>query len=341
MLFDTLVVALCALPIAAFLTGMMRKFALSRGLLDTPNDRSSHTVPTPRGGGISIVIAVNTALVVMALIGTVQPKLFSALVGGGMAVALIGFMDDRRALPAWVRLTVHVTAAVWAVTWLGGLPRLGAGGALLELGWIGPVFAVLGIVWALNLFNFMDGIDGIAASEAAFIAIGGAFLALVLGHGGAIASIGLVFGAACLGFLVWNWPPAKIFMGDVGSGYLGYVIAVLALAATREDSNALWTWLVLAGVFFVDATITLVRRIARGDRVFEAHRSHAYQWLGRRWGSHRRVTVAVLFVNLLWLFPCASIAMLHPVWAPRIAAIGMAPLVLVAIMAGAGRSEPV
>jgi Fuc2NAc and GlcNAc transferase len=174
----------------------------------------------------------------------------------------------------------------------------------------------LGIAWTVNLFNFMDGIDGIASAEAVFISWGGAWLAPLMGSAAAVPAVGCTFGAVCCGFLVWNWPPARIFMGDVGSGYLGFVLVVLALAATRENPAALAVWLILGGIFFCDAFVTLVRRLARGERLYQAHRSHAYQWLSRRWGSHRSVTLAVVCVNLGWLLPAAWFAAVHPA-APR------------------------
>jgi len=127
-------------------------------------------------------------------------------------------------------------------------------------------------------------------------------------------------------------------MGDVGSGYLGYVIAVLALAAARENPVALWAWLILGGVFFVDATVTLLRRLLRGERVYEAHRSHAYQWLARRWGSHAKVTCAVLIVDVLWLLPCAVFAARRPGLAAATVIVAFTPLVLLA-MATSGRRE--
>jgi len=170
------------------------------------------------------------------------------------------------------------------------------------------------------------------------VALSGAVLAAVTGGDAGVVFLALMFAAACCGFLVWNWPPAKIFLGDVGSGYLGYVIAVLALAATRENPVALWTWLILGGVFFVDATVTLLRRLLRGERVYEAHRSHAYQWLARRWGSHSKVTCAVLMVNVLWLLPCAVFATRRPSLAAATVIFAFAPLVLVAI-ATPGRRE--
>jgi Fuc2NAc and GlcNAc transferase len=156
-----------------------------------------------------------------------------------------------------------------------------------------------------------------------------------------VTSAGFLLAASCCGFLLWNWPPARIFMGDVGSGYLGYVIGVLVLALARENAGAVWTWLILGGVFFVDATVTLIRRAARGETVFEAHRSHAYQWLCRRWGRHMRVTLGVTLVNLLWLLPCAVATIALPKYAMWIAFVALLPLVAVALVSGAGRPETV
>lgn len=207
----------------------------------------------------------------------------------------------------------------------------------VSLGWLGYVVGALGVAWTVNLFNFMDGIDGIASSEAVFIAWSGALLGLLTGLSPAVPTMAFVFGAVCCGFLLWNWPPAKIFMGDVGSGYLGFILVVLAVGATRENPAALAVWVILGGVFFCDATVTLARRLGRGERVHEAHRSHAYQWLARRRKSHRFVTLAVSGVNLLWLLPCAWFASMHPGLAAWLVLIAFMPLVLVALWAGAGR----
>jgi Fuc2NAc and GlcNAc transferase len=154
-----------------------------------------------------------------------------------------------------------------------------------------------------------------------------------------VAPVAALCSAAAAGFLLWNWPPAKIFMGDVGSGYLGYVLAILALAATIRDPVAVWVWLILGGAFFVDATVTLARRTIRGDRLYEAHRSHAYQWLARRWGSHLPVTVTLLALNLLWLFPAAWLAERYPALALWILIAAYLPLIVLALVAGAGRPE--
>jgi Fuc2NAc and GlcNAc transferase len=335
----TWVIGIGVLVASALLTGVVRKAAIARGILDVPNRRSSHTTATPRGGGLAIVLAATVGLVSLAAGGLIGTNMLAVLIGGGLAVALVGLVDDRNAMPPGFRLLVHFLAAVWAVSWLGGVPAIALHHQTLQLGWMGVVVAVLGVVWVLNLFNFMDGIDGLATSEAVFIAGGAALLGGLVENPATVPVLELMFVAACCGFLLWNWPPAKIFLGDVGSGYLGYVIGVLALAATRESPAAPWMWLILGGVFFVDATVTLVRRALRGERIYEAHRSHGYQWLARRWGSHRRVTVAVMMVNLIWLLPCAFFVTLHPDHAVAIVVVALVPLVALAIAAGAGRRE--
>ena len=335
----TVLLGAAALILAGLLTGWVRNIAVRSGVLDVPNERSSHSKATPRGGGVAIVLVVCAASLVSLYLGVLPRRLFVALLGGGIAVALVGFLDDRRTLRPAVRLAVHVGAALWALLWLGGLPPLRFGAQVVFLGWAGQALALAGIVWALNLFNFMDGIDGLAASEAIFISVAAALLSLLGGPTDGVAAAAWVFGAACAGFLWWNWPPAKIFLGDVGSGYLGYVIGVLALAATRDNPAAAWIWLILGGVFFVDATATLVRRTLRGERAYEAHRSHAYQWLARRWGSHRRVTLAVTVVNLVWLLPCALLAARYPPRAAWMVLVALAPLAALAYAAGAGARE--
>jgi Fuc2NAc and GlcNAc transferase len=337
--FDTLLTAftaLGALLVALLLTGIVRRLALAQGVLDVPNERSSHSTPTPRGGGVAIFVATIAASAVLAWRGALDIKLLLALTGGGSVVALVGFYDDRRQLSARSRLGAHLVAGLWALLCIGGLPPLRFADHIVSFGWAGYVIGALGIAWTVNLFNFMDGIDGIAASEAVFIAWGAALLGLLVGPSVAAPAMALAFGAACFGFLAWNWPPAKIFMGDVGSGFVGYVLVVLALAATRENPAALFVWLILGGVFFCDATVTMVRRLARGEPVYQAHCSHAYQRLARRWGSHRSVTLAAVSVNLVWLLPCAWLASVSPGRAAWMTVIALAPLTLLALRAGVG-----
>jgi Fuc2NAc and GlcNAc transferase len=334
---DMALTSLAAFVLALVLTARVRKHAVAHGVLDIPNDRSSHRVPTPRGGGIAIAMVTVAASIFLLWRSALDLQLFLALTGGGIVVAFIGYLDDRRPLSARIRLAAHLAAALWALACLGGLPPMRFGDHIVSLGWAGYVVGALGIAWTVNLFNFMDGIDGIAASEAVCIAWGAVSLALVMGQSVAVSAMAMVFGGVCCGFLVWNWPPAKIFMGDVGSGYVGYVLVVLALGAARGNPTVLAVWVILGGAFFCDAFITLMCRLVRGERIYQAHRSHAYQRLARRWGNHRTVTLAVVCVNLLWLLPCAWLAAARPELAAWMVLIAFLPLAFATFLAGAGR----
>jgi Fuc2NAc and GlcNAc transferase len=261
-----------------------------------------------------------------------------ALGGGGLAVALVGMLDDRGGVNPAVRLAVHVGAASWAVMWLGGMPGVRVASTILDLGLFGDLLAVVAIVWTLNLFNFMDGIDGIAASEAVFISVSAAAMAFVTQDFSTMWPL-IVLAGSCLGFLILNWPPAKIFMGDIGSGFVGFVIGVCAIFATEKNPSTPFIWLILGGVFFVDATLTLLVRFSRREHVFHAHRSHAYQKLTRRWGTHRRVTGAVLLFNTVWLLPWSLIAFSNAQWASWCTLAALTPLTVLAVKIAAGKPD--
>jgi len=278
------------------LTGLARRYALSRSLIDRPNERSSHIVPTPRGGGLAMVIVILGGTAALALAGTLPTAVAVALGGGGALVAGVGFLDDRRGVSARVRFGVHALAAAWAVWWLGGMTELTVGASHVHMGWPGTALALATIVWAISLYNFMDGIDGLAAGEAAIVGLAAALL--LDRTGSPLAGLALLTAAAAGGFLAWNWPPARIFMGDVGSGFLGFVFAVLALASENARTLPALVWLILLGVFFADATITLVRRMIRGEQWYAPHRTHAYQRAVQAGWPHRRVTVLVLLLNV-------------------------------------------
>src|SRR5690348_7205960 len=263
----------------------MRTLAVRIGIIDIPNDRSSHERPTPRGGGVAIVLSASAGTVWLMVARVIESRVGVALLGGGLLLASVGLADDYISLPVGFRFLVHVAAAIWALAWLGK-PFCGLAADLHV--WVRALVylaCLLAIVWVINLYNFMDGIDGIAGSEGVFVCWAGAWLLGVSAGFGSLAAAGVIVGASSMGFLVWNWPPAKIFMGDVGSGYLGYMIAVIAVSSIRDNALSGWTWLVLGGAFVVDATATLLRRLGRRDPVFSAHRTHAYQRLARRWGS--------------------------------------------------------
>lgn len=286
------------------LTFGLRKYALAKSLVDIPNARSSHSVPTPRGGGVAIVVSFLAGLLFVRLVGGGDWPGSVALLGAGGLVALVGFLDDHGHIAAQWRLLAHFAAAFWALGWLGGAPSLLVFDTQIDLGWLGVALVAVYLVWLLNLYNFMDGIDGIASIEAICVCIGGALLYVLLAKP-ALALLPLMLAAAVTGFLYWNFPPARIFMGDAGSGFLGLVLGIMSIQAGWIEARLFWSWVILLGVFVVDATVTLLRRLVRGDKVYEAHRSHAYQYASRHFGRHLPVTLAVAGINIIWLLPIA------------------------------------
>ena len=324
--------------LTAALTGLFRRYALSRSLIDIPNARSSHQVPTPRGGGLALVIVVGLALVLLAGRGRIPTEVLVALGGGGSVVSLIGFLDDHAHIGARWRLMAHALAAVWGLYWLGGLPDLVLWQTRLDPGLAGYLIGTLCLVWLINLYNFMDGINGIAGIELISVALGG-LEAGKAGGGGAAAPLLVVLIAGGAGFLVWNFPQARIFMGDACSGFLGLTLGLIAIWQGAIHPELLVAWVILLGTFVVDATVTLLRRIYRGEAFYEAHRSHAYQFAARQFASHTPVSLAIGAINLLWLTPMALLAAVS--WLPPVVALVLAwaPLVIIAVRFNAGAPE--
>lgn len=328
----------CIFVLSLVLTGVLRQYALKCSVMDIPNERSSHTVPTPRGGGVAIVCSFLIALPFLYVLGLIEKNVLWALLLGGAGIALLGFLDDHGHIAARWRLLWHFSAAIWALFCLGGLGPLSFLGTSFDLLWVGNVLAVFYIVWLLNLYNFMDGIDGIASVEAITTCLGGALIYALLGH---IEQTFVLFALALavLGFLKWNFPPAKIFMGDAGSGCLGYLLAVLSLQAVWVNPSLLWSWIILLGVFIVDATYTLFCRLLRGEKLYEAHRSHAYQYASRQYKAHKPVTLVVLAINVLWLCPLAVLVGLGYLEGLLGVLIALTPLVVLAYKFEAGKLE--
>ena len=323
--------------LSAALTFQIRRSALHKQLLDIPNDRSLHTVPTPRGGGSAIVLVFFAAVAALTTTDYVTTTNAAILIGCGALVALTGFLDDRQLLShARSRLALHFVAAVIAVSVFGGLPMLPVFGTDVSLGVFGGILATTYLVWLLNLFNFMDGIDGISGAEVVSVCGAAAFLIHRTTHDYNIASLPLALAAATLGFLVFNWPPAKIFMGDVGSGFVGFIIGIFSLITADSAGLLGWVWVILLGVFIVDATVTLIGRLFRKQKPHVAHRSHAFQHLALRFGSHKRVTIGVVAINLFWLFPIAFAVTEGRIDGFTGVLIAYTPLTIAALILGAG-----
>ncbi len=317
------------------LASRVRLYALDR-LLDIPNERSSHSSPTPRGGGLAIAFTALGGIILAAMWKWIDWNLAIALTGGGSMIAAVGWIDDHRNLPALVRFAVQFLSAAWAMFWLGGLPALTVGSTQLSLGIAGIPLGVIGIVWAINLYNFVDGIDGLAAGEAVTTGMIGGLILLAMGHYG-LAMVSLLIAAANAGFLPLNWAPAKLFMGDVGSGMLGYLFAVLAIASENAGAVPLLIWVLLLGAFVFDATVTLCRRIAHGERWYHAHHSHAYQRMVQAGRSHAQVSSMILAINFV-LAALAIVAWLRPTF--FMVAIGAGALLLSIIYLSVERIRP-
>jgi Fuc2NAc and GlcNAc transferase len=273
--------------------------------------------------------------VLLSFLQSLPIQLGAALAGAGIICAAVGFWDDHARLSAGKRLAAHFVAAAIALAALGGVPALQLAGLTVPGGWPAQIAGALAIVWLLNLYNFMDGIDGLAASEAVTVCVGGAVISHYAGHPVAV-TVCLLLAAASAGFLVWNYPPARIFMGDVGSGFLGAVFGVLVVDALHHSAALFWSWLILLGAFIVDATLTLLRRLARRERVHEAHRSHAYQHAARALGAHRPVTLAFAAINLVWLLPFALAVATGHLRGELALIVAWLPLVLAALRLRAG-----
>jgi len=288
------VLAVASLAVAWAATGAVTGWLRRRAILDHPNARSSHDRPTPRGGGLGLLIGLAGGWAgVLALLPGADPRTTEAVLAGGLLLAAVSFVDDVRGLPVAARLAVQIIAVAAglaalpadALVFQGGLPPA-ADRLLTGLAWL----------WFVNLFNFMDGIDGLSGVEAASVGFGGALIAWL---GGTIVTIGLgaTLAAAALGFLVWNWHPARVFLGDVGSVPLGFALGWLLLQLALEGAWA--AALILPAYYWADASLTLVLRLGRGEAVWRPHRSHFYQRAVRQGLSHADVARQVMAANLV------------------------------------------
>ena len=325
---------------SALLTLLLIKYGSQLSRIDIPNERSSHSSPTPRGGGIAIVSVTVASLVGCYLKNLIDGRDAIAIAAGSLIVALVGYLDDRGTITAarW-RLLGHALGALIIVVGLRGLPALPVFGRAVDLGIVGSVLAILYLMWLLNLFNFMDGIDGITGTETLVVALCGAFLTWEAAPSSKLWIMPLALAGAAAGFLFLNWSPAKIFLGDVGSGFIGIVMGALSLQAAHTVPRLGWCWVILMGVFIVDTSVTLLRRSLRRERLYIAHRNHAYQHLAIKLNSHATVSAGVGAITLLWLLPIALAVERQKIDGFAGVLIAYAPLVVAAIALGAGRQD--
>lgn len=290
-----------------FATGLFIKYAKENNITDIPTERSSHSTPTPRGGGIGFVF---TSIIAFIIYFAWQDLLIYStylfFVITTTVVASLGWFDDRNDLSQTIRFTIQVTVAGLILFFVGGLDRFSLPYVPeFSLGFFSPFLGILWIVGVTNIYNFMDGIDGIATAQA-LTASGGWMIFSFLWSEPVLLTVNLVVFASVFVFLIYNWAPAKIFMGDVGSLFLGFFFSVMPfLAASVSDeitiASSLWIGALLLWPFLFDSTYTILRRLIKGKYVFRAHRSHLYQRLYTSGWSHSKISILYLSFSLICL----------------------------------------
>jgi UDP-N-acetylmuramyl pentapeptide phosphotransferase/UDP-N-acetylglucosamine-1-phosphate transferase len=287
-----MVVLLIILIFAVSFVGtlIVRNIAIKKQIIDIPNLRSSHTQPVPRGGGLAIAFAWYLGIVILFISKQIPTYLFEALLWG-IPITIMGFIDDLLSVTPKLRISVQVLCSSLAVYCLGGVGVVDLGFAILYDSLVFSIIAVIGIIWFTNLFNFLDGIDGYISAEIIFICLAVFFLLKLI--------LPLYLAAATAGFILLNWQPAKIFMGDVGSTLLGFTIGVFVVYYHNTTESSVIVWIILTSLFWFDATITLFRRMRNHEKLSEAHRKHGYQRIVQSGFSHQKTVVYSLIINFI------------------------------------------
>jgi Fuc2NAc and GlcNAc transferase len=273
------------------------QYAIKQGLVDVPNERSSHDRVTPRGAGIVFVFLWLCTLCLSFVLGWISlPTLFMFL-PGAVLISSLGYWDDIKTVSASARLILQLFIAILSIYALGETKNLSLFSNIqVELGAFGTLLGILGMVWSTNLFNFMDGLDGLAGLQALFVFGLGGFLFWSYGVA-PLAWLCWCLTLGVFGFLIWNWPKARVFMGDVGSYFLGFLLALFALVGDIKYQIPIILWIILSGLFWFDATLTLMRRLFRGDKITNPHRLHAYQRLYQAGYSAHQILYGVIATN--------------------------------------------
>ena len=316
--------------LSVLLCGGYLRFARVRRFLDLPNERSSHSHPTPHGGGAAVLLAFIAGLLLAAAYYDGWEDSFVVVAVAALLLMTVGIIDDLRGLSARVRMAFYSLVCLWTADTLLQSIFID-GGASRTVLWL---LAALAMLWALNLYNFMDGIDGIAALQTVLACCFAAWLSLKSGHSGSYAMFCLLLAAAHAGFLVWNYPPARLFMGDAGSVPTGFLLAAIALLGAVQGQLNPWCWTILLAVFIADASWTLMWRLSTGQAFTQPHRLHAYQRLSRHWDSHRSVDRLLLAINVLWLFPLAWAVQAWPTYSVIFVTLAYVPVLYGVVKVG-------
>lgn len=284
------VIVVSLILLSFIMTFVIIRVALKHKILDVPNERSSHIVPTPRGGGLAIVVSWFIGITVMRCLDLIESNLYFALISG-ILLAIVSLIDDVLSLSPYIRLLTQILTALISLWFLKGITEVTFAGLSIDSKFILYPIVLIGIVWFINLFNFLDGIDGYASLEAIVVAI-----AIYLFTG---SIINLILICSITGFLIWNWPKARIFMGDIGSTQLGFILVTLGIYFHNSSQLSIIHWIMLSSLFWFDATLTLFRRWKNREKLSVAHRKHAYQRAVQSGFSHLKTILFSLGINIV------------------------------------------
>ncbi len=338
-ILGNMLILLCIFLITFIMTFMMKKYLFSRNLLVIPGLRSSHEKPKPQGGGLTIILSSTISLFFLNSFEIIEVNRFIFFILPGLLVAFIGFCDDFVGVKPFVRLLIHLLSACLGIYLIGEFPIISFLEYNLDLGILGIILGLIYVVWMTNLYNFMDGIDGLASLEAIFVFSAFSLISYFILFDPTLSFLLLVLCASIFGFLVLNFPKSQIFIGDVGSGFLGIVIALVSISSSQSHPELFWTWLILLGIFLVDSTYTLIVRVFLKEKFYLPHSTHAYQKLARSINSHWKTSALLVSINLLWLAPIAFLVALNTIEGIYGVLLAYTPLVLLVYYLNAGQPD--
>ena len=331
---------LASISLLSFIfTFLLKEYFLSKNMLVTPDLRSSHKNPKPQGGGLAVILSLCISFLFFYFFNLIEKEDFIFFLIPGILVALISFIDDLSEVKPSIRMLVHTFCALCGLYFIGDFNSLSFFNQNIELRFWGYLLGLIYIVWMINLYNFMDGIDGLASLEAIFVFLIFSIFAYFILSDPSLAFVLISIAASVFGFLFFNFPKSVIILGDVGSCFLGIVIALISIKTSQLEPELFWCWLILLGVFLVDSTYTLIVRIIRKEKFYLPHSLHAYQKLSRILNSHSKATFILLSINIFWLTPFAFFVAFKKIDGLLSLLISYAPLIFLVYYLKAGVPE--
>ncbi|MFT5211455.1 MAG: Fuc2NAc and GlcNAc transferase [Flavobacterium sp.] len=333
MLETKLLLLLFGIALLSYFGSLLYRFyALQKGVVAEVNKRSAHDIPVPTGSGLVLLMVFCFSLLILWYWEILGQKIILACLGP-LLVSIIGFLDDRGEIAVSRRILLYLVAAIWTVIVLG-FPTLNFLGYIVDLHFAGLLLAVISLFWLQNLFNFMDGMDGIAASEVIFVCL--SVIVIVWPNHNEWTILCLICCLLALGYLPINLPPAKLFMGDAGSNLFGLLLGLMIISG---ELVSIWVWIILLSQFIVDACLTVCVRLVKKEKIYESHSQHAYQHLNRKFGT-KSILFLTISINLLWLYPLAWFAHLSPDHSLILLTLAVLPIALKDWFSGAGKDLP-